>query len=203
MHVSVFNPASPQASELLWLWNVCMWVCGFVLAAVTLPMLYIIVRYRQRGNQEPPKFRVTRISRSSGRSSRSLSSGFLFVLSITTARAVDRPVRREARHRRYRPSVVVGGAIPRGERDNCQRNPCSGRSGDADRNRSGGRNSRFLGSEAGPKDRCDSRSPQFRLDSCRCNPATIRGRARSIAAHNTPGCVFALSHRSQKHTILG
>jgi cytochrome c oxidase subunit II len=72
MHVSVFDPASPQTSELLWLWNVC-----------TLSMLYII-------NLE---IIWTVIA---------LALVGLFVLSITTARAVDHPIRRE-------PDIVVTG----------------------------------------------------------------------------------------------
>ena len=137
MHLSVFNPASPQATELLWLWNVCMWVCGFVLAAVTLPMLYIIIRYRKRGNDEPRQVAGNKNLEIVWTLIPLALVSFLFVLSITTARAVDHPIRREAGHRRYRASVVVGGAIPCGERDNRQRNPCPRRSGDADRNRSG------------------------------------------------------------------
>jgi cytochrome c oxidase subunit 2 len=102
MHVSVFNPASPQASELLWLWNVCMWVCGFVLAAVTLPMLYIIIRYRQRGNDEPRQVSGNKNLEIIWTLIPLALVGFLFVLSITTARAVDHPIRRE-------PDIVVTG----------------------------------------------------------------------------------------------
>jgi cytochrome c oxidase subunit 2 len=53
MQVSVFNPASPQAASLLWLWDAAMWVCGFVLAVVTLSLIYILVRFRRRGDAEP------------------------------------------------------------------------------------------------------------------------------------------------------
>ena len=96
MHLSVFNPASPQATELLWLWNVCMWVCGFVLAAVTLPMLYIIIRYRQRGNDEPRQVSGNKNLEIVWTLIPLALVAFLFVVSITTARAVDHPIRREA-----------------------------------------------------------------------------------------------------------
>lgn len=102
MHVSVFNPASPQATELLWLWNVCMWVCGFVLAAVTLPILFIVVRYRQHGNDEPPQIAGSKNLEIIWTLIPLALVGFLFVLSITTARAVDHPIRRE-------PDIIVTG----------------------------------------------------------------------------------------------
>ena len=48
MFVSIFHPASPQAADLLWLWSVCMIVCGFILAVVTTAIVYILIRYRRR-----------------------------------------------------------------------------------------------------------------------------------------------------------
>ena len=53
MFVSIFHPASPQATHLLWLWNVCMIVCGFILAVVTVAIVYILIRYRRRDDREP------------------------------------------------------------------------------------------------------------------------------------------------------
>lgn len=102
MHVSVFNPASPEATELLWLWNVCMWVCGFVLAAVALPILYIMVRYRWRDNHEPPQIAGNKKLEIIWTVIPLALVGLLFVLSITTARAVDHPIRRE-------PDIIVTG----------------------------------------------------------------------------------------------
>jgi cytochrome c oxidase subunit II len=89
MHVSVFNPASPQAAELLRLWNACMWVCGFILAVVTISILYIVVRYKARDNREP--------SQSAGNTKLEVAwtvvpvaiVSVLFAMSIITARAVD------------------------------------------------------------------------------------------------------------------
>jgi cytochrome c oxidase subunit 2 len=102
MHVSVFNPESPQAAELLWLWDVCMWVCGFILAFVTLAILYIVVRYRQRGNEESPQVAGNKKLEIIWTLIPLALVGFLFFLSIRTARAVDRPIRRE-------PDIVVTG----------------------------------------------------------------------------------------------
>ena len=67
MFVSIFHPASPQATHLLWLWNVCMIVCGFILAVVTAAIVYILIRYRRRDDREPSRRKVTPRSRSSGR----------------------------------------------------------------------------------------------------------------------------------------
>jgi cytochrome c oxidase subunit II len=102
MHVSVFDPASPQATELLWLWNICMWVCGFVLAAVALPILYIVVRYRRRDDHEPAQVAGNKKLEIVWTLIPLLLVGLLFVLSITTARAVDKPIRRA-------PDIVVTG----------------------------------------------------------------------------------------------
>jgi len=102
MHISVFDPASPQAAKLLWLWNACFWICAFILAVVTISIAYMLVRYRWRGGDEP--------AQTSG--NQRLEFGWtaipislvavLFVLSVVAARAVDRPVRRD-------PDIVVTG----------------------------------------------------------------------------------------------
>lgn len=102
MHVSVFDPASPRAARLLSLWNVCIWVCGFILAAVTLSILYIVVCYRRRDDHESSqvagngKFEVTGTAIPSG------LAGLLFVPGITAARPIDRPISRE-------PDIVLSG----------------------------------------------------------------------------------------------
>ncbi|HLJ15517.1 MAG TPA: cytochrome c oxidase subunit II [Bryobacteraceae bacterium] len=102
MQISVFNPASPQAGHLLWLWNACMWVCGFILTVVTLAIVYILVRYRRRDDHEP--------SQTTGNTKLEITwtvvpiilITFLFVVSIVTARAVDQPIHRP-------PDIVVRG----------------------------------------------------------------------------------------------
>jgi cytochrome c oxidase subunit 2 len=102
MRISVFDPASPQAAQLLWLWNICMWVCGSVLATVTLSILYIIVRYRRRDDHEPRQIAGNRKLEITWTLIPLGLVGLLFILSITAARAIDRPVRRE-------PDIVVTG----------------------------------------------------------------------------------------------
>ena len=47
--VSIFHPASPQAAALLWLWNVCMIVCGFWIW----PVLYKEARNRSQSLHGP------------------------------------------------------------------------------------------------------------------------------------------------------
>jgi len=99
MHVSVFNPASPEAADLLWLWKACMYVCGFILAVVTFSIVFMIVRYRKRDDSEPAQ----------GMGNTKLEVvwtvipialvAFLFALSIRTAEAVD--------HRQDRPPDIV------------------------------------------------------------------------------------------------
>jgi mono/diheme cytochrome c family protein len=72
MHLSALDPASPQVTQLVWLWTVCMRVCGFVLAFVTIPILYIIIRFRRRGDDEPAHadvirdFRIPHLTREIG-----------------------------------------------------------------------------------------------------------------------------------------
>jgi cytochrome c oxidase subunit 2 len=102
MHLSVFDPASPQAGKLLWLWNVCMWVCGFVLVCVTVSIVYIVVRYRARDSHEPPQIAGNQTLEITWTLIPLALVGLLFVLSITTARAVDLPVTRD-------PDIIVTG----------------------------------------------------------------------------------------------
>jgi|SRR5579871_1741212 len=93
MHISVFDPVSPEAGRLLWLWDASMWICGFILALVTLSILYILVRYRRRGPAEPnqttgnPTIEIVWTVVPLG------LVLLLFALSIVTARAVDHPIR--------------------------------------------------------------------------------------------------------------
>jgi cytochrome c oxidase subunit II len=49
------HPASPEAGEILALWNTAMWICGFIMAIVTAALVYMLVRYRQRDDSEPPQ----------------------------------------------------------------------------------------------------------------------------------------------------
>lgn len=87
MHFSVLDPASPQAAERLWLWNACMWVCGFILALVAGLIVYILFRYRHGNARQPSqttgnkKLEVTWTAVPIG------LVAFLFVLSALAARA--------------------------------------------------------------------------------------------------------------------
>jgi cytochrome c oxidase subunit 2 len=94
VHLRVFNPASPQAGDLLWLWNACMWVCGFILAVVTLSIAYILIRYRRRDDREPNQLTGSRKLEILWTAVPIALVVLLFVLSVLTARAVDRPLRR-------------------------------------------------------------------------------------------------------------
>jgi len=78
-----------------------MWICGFILAVVTLALAYILIRFRRRDDGEPAQ----------GTGNKTLEVVWtavpialvttLFVLSVITARAVDRPLRA--------PDIVVVG----------------------------------------------------------------------------------------------
>jgi cytochrome c oxidase subunit 2 len=81
---------------------VCMWMCGFVLACVTVAILYIVVRYRARDGHEPPQVAGNKKLEIAWTLIPLALVGLLFVLSITTAQAVDRPVTRE-------PDIIVTG----------------------------------------------------------------------------------------------
>jgi len=96
MNLSVFNAASPQASDLLNLWNLCMWICGSVLTVVTVSIAFIIVRYRQHDDAEPKQTTGNVKLEVAWTVIPIFLVAILFVLSIRTARAVDRPVTREA-----------------------------------------------------------------------------------------------------------
>ena len=100
--VSVLNPASPEGSAILRLWNVSIWVCGLVLAIVTTSIGYIIVRFRKRDDAEPRQITGNTKLEIAWTVGPVLLVTLLFVLSIMTARAVDHPVRRD-------PDVVVIG----------------------------------------------------------------------------------------------
>lgn len=102
MHLSVFDPASPEAGPLLWLRNVCMWVCGFVLVCVTVPILYIVVRIDARDTSEPAQVPRNKKLEVIWTVIPLAFVCLLFLLSITTARAVDRPITRA-------PDLVVTG----------------------------------------------------------------------------------------------
>jgi cytochrome c oxidase subunit II len=96
MHLSVFNPASPEAARLLWLWHACMWVCGFIFAVVTLALAYILIRYRRRTSEEPGQITgSTKLEIIWTLVPFGLVS-LLFVLAVVAARAVDRPFQRDA-----------------------------------------------------------------------------------------------------------
>jgi cytochrome c oxidase subunit 2 len=102
MHVSVFNPESPEASSLLWLWDACMYICGFILAVVTLSIVYIMIRYRGRGNAEPDQTTGNTKLEIIWTAVPICLVALLFGLSVVTARAVDHPVHRS-------PDIIVTG----------------------------------------------------------------------------------------------
>jgi cytochrome c oxidase subunit 2 len=102
MFVSIFHPASLQAAELLWLWSACMIVCGFILAVVTTAIVYILIRYRRRDNREPVQRHGNTTLEIVWTAVPVLLVSLLFVTSIITARAVDRPVKGD-------PDIVVRG----------------------------------------------------------------------------------------------
>jgi cytochrome c oxidase subunit 2 len=91
MHISVFDPASPEAAHLLWLWDACMYVCGFILAVVTFSILYILIRYRRCDDREPNQTTGNRTIEIVWTAAPLALVGLLFVLSVVTARAVDHP----------------------------------------------------------------------------------------------------------------
>ena len=102
MDISVFQPASAQARELLWLWDIGMWVCGVILAIVTCSIVYILIRYRRRDDREPPQTTGnTRLEVAWTAGPIALVTA-LFILSVVTARAVDKPIQRD-------PDIVVTG----------------------------------------------------------------------------------------------
>jgi cytochrome c oxidase subunit II len=102
MHIAALNPASPQASNIVLLWNACLWVCGFILAVVTGSILYIMFRFRRRDGLEPYQRTGNRTLEITWTAVPLALVTFLFVFSILTARAVDRPITRD-------PDVVVIG----------------------------------------------------------------------------------------------
>jgi len=102
MRLSVFDPASPEAAHLLWLWDACMWVCAFILAVVTISILYILVRYRRRDDSEPDQTTGNKRLEIVWTAVPLALVALLFVLSVVTARAVDHKVQRAA-------DIVVNG----------------------------------------------------------------------------------------------
>lgn len=94
MHPVVFQPASPQAHAIVSLWTASVWVCGFVLAVVTVSILYILIRFRSRGGADPPQIAGNRKLEIAWTVVPLLLVGFLFAATVITARAVDQPVDR-------------------------------------------------------------------------------------------------------------
>ncbi len=79
-----------------------MWICGSVLAVVTASILFIVIRYRQRDDEEPKQTTGNVKLEIIWTAIPILLVAVLFVLSIRTARAVDHSVTRE-------PDIVVTG----------------------------------------------------------------------------------------------
>ncbi|HLH42092.1 MAG TPA: cytochrome c oxidase subunit II, partial [Bryobacteraceae bacterium] len=102
MHIAVLDPASPQAAKLLWLWNICFWICAFILALVTVAIVFVLARYRQRDGRLPSETSGGRRLEFAWTAIPIALVAALFVLSVVAARAVDQPVARE-------PDIVVAG----------------------------------------------------------------------------------------------
>jgi heme/copper-type cytochrome/quinol oxidase subunit 2 len=102
MNLSVFNASSAQASELLRLWNMCMWICDFVLAGGTASITFIRIRYRPRGPAEPKQITGNLKLEIAWTVIPIILVAVLCAMSIRTARAVDRPAPRE-------PDIIVTG----------------------------------------------------------------------------------------------
>jgi cytochrome c oxidase subunit 2 len=121
MHLSVFDPASPEAAHLLWLWNACMYVCAFILAVVTISIFYILLRYRRRDDREPDQTTGNKTLEIAWTAIPLALVALLFALSVVTARAVDHSVRKAADivvtgHQwwwevRYPPTVITANEI--------------------------------------------------------------------------------------------
>ncbi len=78
-----------------------MWICGFILAVVTLSLAYILVRFRRRNDRELDQQTGNRALEIAWTAVPVALVTTLFVLSLITARAVDRPLRP--------PDVIVTG----------------------------------------------------------------------------------------------
>jgi cytochrome c oxidase subunit II len=79
-----------------------MYVCGFILAVVTLSLLYILIRYRRRNGAEPDQTTGNRELEIAWTAVPLVLVGLLFGLSVVAARDVDHPLRRT-------PDIVVTG----------------------------------------------------------------------------------------------
>lgn len=70
-----------------------MWICGFILAVVTFSLAYILYRFRRRDDREPDQRTGNRTLEIVWTAVPIALITTLFVLSVITARAVDRPLR--------------------------------------------------------------------------------------------------------------
>ncbi len=102
MGLDVLNPASPQAVELLRLWDRCLWICAFLLFVVTGSIVWIVIRFRRRDDREPPQTTGNLRLEALWTGVPILLVATLFVLSVVAAEAIDRPIRRD-------PDIVVTG----------------------------------------------------------------------------------------------
>jgi cytochrome c oxidase subunit II len=102
VHISVFDPASPQAATLLRVWNICFWICICILGVVTIAMAYILFRYRAREDREPLQIAGSTRLEAAWTAIPIGIVTLLFVLSVLAERTVDKPVRRD-------PDIVITG----------------------------------------------------------------------------------------------
>lgn len=102
MRLSVFHSASPQAFTIEKLFYITLAICAVILAIVTVALVYMMIRYRQRGAAEPDQRTGNRTLEIVWTAVPILIVAALFILSVVSARAVDRPVNRP-------PDVIVTG----------------------------------------------------------------------------------------------
>jgi len=93
MHNSVWNPAAAEAARLLWLCDARVYVCAFLLAVATTPLVSILIRYRRRNSAEPDQITGNRNMEIAC----TVPLGVVgFSLRLVAARGVDCPVRMAA-----------------------------------------------------------------------------------------------------------
>lgn len=102
MQVRALNPASPEAGQILWLWDVSMWICGAIMLIVTVSLIYMLVRFRKRSDAEPSQLTGNRAIEIAWTATPLLLVSLLFALSVMTTGAIfDRGNRP--------PDVIVSG----------------------------------------------------------------------------------------------
>lgn len=89
MGLSVFQSASPQAHAIQTLFEITLWICAVIFTVVVAALAYIIARYRRLEDREPPQITGNKRIEIAWTVIPILIVGTLFVLTVTSARAVD------------------------------------------------------------------------------------------------------------------